>query len=204
MKQITVVKLDHVGNKVFDYSGTVLKQTENELSVEAFFVTSIGEAGPLKIYQGDRFVEYYYTDRWYNIFEVHDGETDVLKGYYCNVGYPAQITDGEVSYRDLALDLVVMPDGQQVVLDEDEFAELDLDARTAWRAPPGFGGIAVVVCSKQWAVGSGQSVVSEQSISSIKESPRRRRFPECISARFPVYIRNPQRNNSKQFKPSRL
>lgn len=133
-KKIKVFKLDHLGNEVFHYPGHVLSQESAHLVVEAFFTHQAVMAGPLKIFQGDRFVEHYYTDRWYNIFEVFDGETQVLKGWYCNIGYPAEIENGVVSYRDLALDLVVMPDGRQVVLDEDEFAELDLDADTAEKA----------------------------------------------------------------------
>ena len=41
-----------------------------------------------------------------------------------------------ISYVDLALDLWVAPDGTQTVLDEDEFAAIDLDAETR----PGEGG----------------------------------------------------------------
>ena len=85
--------------------------------------------------QGDRFIETYYTDRWYNIFEVHDREDDRLKGWYCNIAKPAVMEAGErISYVDLALDLWVAPDGTQTVLDEDEFAALALDAETRSKA----------------------------------------------------------------------
>jgi predicted RNA-binding protein associated with RNAse of E/G family len=47
---------------------------------------------------------------------------------------PAEISVGQaplqISYVDLALDLLVFPDGRQLVLDEDEFAALDLNAST--------------------------------------------------------------------------
>ena len=83
----------------------------------------------------DRFVEIYYTDRWYNIFEVHDREDDQVKGFYCNIGYPAVFEFGSrISSIDLALDLWVTPDGTQVVLDEDEFSALALDAETRRQA----------------------------------------------------------------------
>jgi protein associated with RNAse G/E len=76
--------------------------------------------------KGDRFVEYYYSDRWYNIFEIYDRDDGKVKGWYCNVGMPAVFDDEIVSYVDLALDLWVSVDGTQTVLDEDEFEELDL------------------------------------------------------------------------------
>ncbi len=50
------------------------------------------------------------------------------------MGYPAVLGAEVISYRDLALDLLVFPDGRQVVLDEDEFAALPLDARTRTQA----------------------------------------------------------------------
>lgn len=83
----------------------------------------------------DRFVEIFYTDRWYNIFEMHDRDDDRVKGWYCNVGRPAVLeADDRLSYVDLTLDLWVAPDGTQTVLDEDEFAALDLDAETRQQA----------------------------------------------------------------------
>jgi protein associated with RNAse G/E len=76
--------------------------------------------------KGDRFVEFYYSDRWYNIFEIYDRDDGEIKGWYCNVGMPAEFDDEVVSYVDLALDLWVSVDGKQTVLDEDEFGELNL------------------------------------------------------------------------------
>jgi predicted RNA-binding protein associated with RNAse of E/G family len=76
---------------------------------------------------GDRFVEYYYTDHWYNIFVIHDHEDGKVKGWYCNIGKPAVFEGGVVSYVDLALDLWVSTNGEQTVLDEDEFEALGLN-----------------------------------------------------------------------------
>jgi protein associated with RNAse G/E len=85
--------------------------------------------------RGDRFLETFYTDRWYNIFEIHDRDDDRLKGWYCNIGFPAVIeADDRISYIDLALDLWVTPDGRQSVLDEDEFSALAIDVETRSKA----------------------------------------------------------------------
>jgi predicted RNA-binding protein associated with RNAse of E/G family len=77
---------------------------------------------------GDRFVEWFFDDRWYNIFEVRAAHDDHLKGWYCNVTKPAviDVAQGRVSAIDLALDVWVDFDGSIQVLDEDEFAALDL------------------------------------------------------------------------------
>jgi predicted RNA-binding protein associated with RNAse of E/G family len=95
----------------------------------------------------DRFVEIFYTDRWYIIFEIHDRDDDRVKGWFCNVTRPAVLeADDRLSYVDLALDLWVAPDGTQMVLDEDEFAALDLDVETRHQA-----GAALVELQKLFA-----------------------------------------------------
>jgi protein associated with RNAse G/E len=76
--------------------------------------------------RGDRLVETFYSDRWYNVFAVYDRDDGALKGWYCNVTRPATITDTAVSSDDLALDVWVSPDGAVTVLDEEEFAALEL------------------------------------------------------------------------------
>ncbi len=56
--------------------------------------------------RNDLFLETFYADRWYNIFEIHDRDDGALKGWYCNIGRPATLGDAAISYVDLALDLV--------------------------------------------------------------------------------------------------
>jgi predicted RNA-binding protein associated with RNAse of E/G family len=132
---ITVIKRNFQGQETWRYNGMLTRRDGAALHLEAPFN---GEDSPFMgtvIKHGDRFVETYYTDRWYNIFEIHDRDDDALKGWYCNVGRPAVFdADNVISYVDLALDLWVAPDGTQTVLDEDEFAALNLDAETQSQA----------------------------------------------------------------------
>ena len=114
------------GEVTYEYEGYLLQQDENSITIEAFFDRDDQPFMDVILKRGDRFVEYYYDDRWYNIFAIHDRDDGELKGWYCNVGMPAIIEDGTVSYVDLALDLWVSMDGKQTVLDEDELEELDL------------------------------------------------------------------------------
>ncbi|HET6319006.1 MAG TPA: DUF402 domain-containing protein, partial [Chloroflexota bacterium] len=74
---------------------------------------------------GDVFVEFYYWVRPYNVFQVSSAD-GTLKGWYANLGLPAELEarQNELRYVDLALDLWVSPNGEHVVLDEDELAEL--------------------------------------------------------------------------------
>ena len=132
--QIQVMKLDLTGQVVWQYSGRVLWAAEHSVTLEAFFDRSDMLVGNVVLKAGDRFVETFYADRWYNLFEIHDREGGALKGWYCNIGRPAVLTAHSVSYVDLALDLWVNPDGSQAVLDEDEFRLLPLGAHDRDRA----------------------------------------------------------------------
>jgi len=89
--------------------------------------------------EGDRFLELYPYGRWFNIFEVHDRDTGELKAWYCNVTRPVNSLDGQITYDDLALDLLVFPDGKQLALDYDEFKDLGLDPEEEAAALSGFG-----------------------------------------------------------------
>jgi protein associated with RNAse G/E len=126
MSPITVIKKNLQGRETWRYTGNVLKQGDNYVLLEASFNRADTPFHGIILKRGDRFVETFYTDRWYNIFEMHDREDDQLKGWYCNIGYPAEIDHEQVSYIDLALDLLVYPDGRQLVLDEEEFMEMYL------------------------------------------------------------------------------
>jgi uncharacterized protein len=126
MSPINVIKRNLDGQEIWRYTGKVLEQKDNYILLEATFNREDTPFHGIVLKKGDRFVETFFSDRWYNIFEIYDREDKCLKGWYCNIGYPAEMDDQQVSYIDLALDLLVYPDGCQLVLDEDEFMDLPL------------------------------------------------------------------------------
>lgn len=133
--QMIVRKLDHTGCEVFAYPGQVLARSTQWVVLATSWDRPPMDLGYVVLEPGDHWLETFYTDRWYNIFEIRarDGR---LKGWYCNITRPAQITDAEVRAEDLALDLWVDSQGRATVLDEKEFAalSLSLQERTAARA----------------------------------------------------------------------
>lgn len=133
-ERVAVVKLNVSRQETWRYTGEVLRRTPNAVLLVAYFNRDDLDVNGITYRRNDRFVEVYYTDHWYNIYEIHDREDDHLKGWYCNVSHPAELSDERVAYVDLALDLFVYPDGRQRVLDEDEFAALALDDATRAQA----------------------------------------------------------------------
>ena len=125
-ERVLVLKLNPQGEEMWRYEGDVLERAPDSLTLEALFDRDDRPFMDTTLKRGDRFVETYYSARWYNIFEIYDRDDGMLKGWYCNITQPAMWIDGRVEYVDLYLDLWVSADGTQTVLDEDEFAAADL------------------------------------------------------------------------------
>lgn len=139
--RIKVQKKNPAGDVTYEYEGTLLSQDEHYIVLEALFDRADMPFMDVVFKKGDRFVEYYYMERWYNIFVVYDRDDGKLKGWYCNIGKPAVFEEGIISYIDLALDLWVSTTGQQTVLDEDEFEALTLEEELKAEALRGLDGL---------------------------------------------------------------
>lgn len=123
---ITVYKLDHDGREVWQYPARVLARGPHHVRLEAFFNRDDTDLGYAVFKRGDRFIETFYDDRWYNVFAVYDRDDGRLKGWYCNACRPAEITASAVRCDDLALDVWVTPEGATSLHDEGEFRALPL------------------------------------------------------------------------------
>jgi len=134
LTDITVLKRNLAGEVIWQYEGRVLERRATCVTLEAFFNRNDMPFMGVVLKRDDRFVETFYSDRWYNVFEIYDRDDGVFKGWYCNVGFPAVMEKDTVSYIDLALDLWVAPNGTQTVLDEDEFLGLSMDVMTRAQA----------------------------------------------------------------------
>ena len=106
---VTVVKLGPRREEQTRYSGTFLSRTATTAVVAASWTET-----------GDRFVEYYYTDRWFNVFAITSAAGQ-RKGWYCNIAEPAIIDDERIEQVDLLLDVWIDHQGGLLVLDQEEF-----------------------------------------------------------------------------------
>jgi len=134
---MTIIKNDHLGQEVWHYDGLLLERSQKGLLFEARFNRSDLEFNGMLLKEKDLFLELYLYDKYFNIYQIYDRDSGALKGWYCNVTRPIRIGDNQISYDDLALDLLVFPDGRRMVLDEDEFEELSLDEDLRDRALSG-------------------------------------------------------------------
>lgn len=148
-KNIIVYKCDHHSQPVYQYSGVVESRTEHSIVLEAYFNRDDRATHYHTFKRGDRFVEWFYDDRWYNIFRLHHRDSDALEGWYCNVTRPAEFRGDAIYADDLALDVMVYPDGRTLILDEDEFATLDIDAETRQAALKGLADLLTLVQEKE-------------------------------------------------------
>lgn len=123
---ITVYKLDENGRDVWHYAARVLERHQSSIRLEAFFDRPGVDIGPVIFEKGDRFVETFYSDRWYNVFAVYGREAGRFKGWYCNICRPAEIGRENVRCEDLALDVWVGACGEVTVLDEEAFSALEI------------------------------------------------------------------------------
>ncbi|CAG1001763.1 hypothetical protein GPROT1_03950 [Gammaproteobacteria bacterium] len=131
---ITIRKLNLHHELMWSYGGHVLERTPTTIRLEARFNRPTTDYGYAVFEHNDRFVEHFFADRWYNIFEVHSVQDDHLKGWYCNIVKPAVFSADEIAQVDLALDVWIDPDGAYRVLDQAEFDALPLDTDTRQHA----------------------------------------------------------------------
>ncbi|MGH9819938.1 MAG: DUF402 domain-containing protein, partial [Pyrinomonadaceae bacterium] len=66
--------------------------------------------------------EFYWLDKWFNVFRFHHPDGG-LRGYYCNVAMPPTFENGRLEYIDLDIDVIADRDLKHETLDLDEFEE---------------------------------------------------------------------------------
>jgi protein associated with RNAse G/E len=119
-QQITVRVLKYDGTEYRRWHASLAQQKDSLLVLDAEFECDVEHQLLGEIKRGTCTIEYYWLDRWYNIFQFlnEDGETRL---FYCNVNMPPTFADGTLSYIDLDIDILVQPDCSYQVLDLDEF-----------------------------------------------------------------------------------
>lgn len=132
---ITVVKLSVQDQVKLRYQAEVIERQPQSIIVSSTWTEPLRDLGCTRFEPGDRFTEYYYPDRWFNVQEVVNS-AGVRKGWYCDIAEPAVIDQGQIRMVDLELDVWVSVQGQPLVLDESEFETRPLSEtqrQMAWK-----------------------------------------------------------------------
>jgi protein associated with RNAse G/E len=77
------------------------------------------------IFKGTISYEFYWLDRWFNVFRFHE-PTGEFRNFYCNINTPPIFKNNVLDYIDLDIDVVVDGKGIITILDIEEFRENSL------------------------------------------------------------------------------
>lgn len=100
----------------------VLQQDAELLVLDGKFEAEVRHALLGTIVRGTMSIEYYWLDRWYNVFRFLEPDGS-LRNYYCNINIPPVFDGRALSFIDLDIDVMVAPDLSYQIIDEDEFKE---------------------------------------------------------------------------------
>lgn len=100
----------------------LIGQNENELTFVGIFDRDVEHDHLGLIRKGTFSYEYYWLDRWYNVFRFHEPDGR-FRNYYCNLTLPPTFDGNNLDYVDLDIDLLVWPDMSIEILDSAEFDE---------------------------------------------------------------------------------
>jgi protein associated with RNAse G/E len=84
------------------------------------FESEVAHAGLGSIARGTISEEFYWLDRWYNVFRFSEPDGS-FRNFYCNITMPATFENGILDYVDLDIDVIVWPGGRVDTLDQDDF-----------------------------------------------------------------------------------
>jgi uncharacterized protein len=115
-----VLKYD--GRKHRRWPARIAKAVGPLIVLDAVFDEEIEHELLGKVSSGTNSTEYYWLDRWYNVFRFSSSDR-VLQKFYCNINTPPQFDGRVLSYIDLDIDVVVEPDLTYRILDEDDFEQ---------------------------------------------------------------------------------
>ena len=118
--EVRVLKYD--GNEHRRWTGFLVERDDQLLVVDATFNEDIEHELLGKVAAGTISREYYWLDRWYNVFRFSD-PAGTFRNFYCNVNMPPSFDGHVLNYVDLDIDVLVKPDFSYQVLDLEDFEE---------------------------------------------------------------------------------
>lgn len=119
-RSVTVRALKFDGQEHRSWQARLVSSDSSLIELDAKFDEEICHSQLGTIVPGTISIEYYWLDRWYNIFRFLE-PWGQLRNYYCNVNVPPVFDGNVLSFIDLDMDILVAPDLSFRILDREEF-----------------------------------------------------------------------------------
>jgi predicted RNA-binding protein associated with RNAse of E/G family len=132
--ELILAKVDPDGAEVTRYPGVVIDVAAPApwVAVRATWANREYNLDGLKFVTGDRLHEFFSPKHCFNVFSVFSPEGE-LRGWYANVTHPSRLDTANrpmtLSWHDLYIDVIALPDGRISVRDENELAASSLAER---------------------------------------------------------------------------
>jgi hypothetical protein len=124
-RQWNVIKLRPDGTVATRYDATEIESPDGWIAVNARWMHGFIDIGSFAFEPHDVLIEYFSLRRHYNAFATFRADGRFV-AWYCNVTHPSTVTETEIFWHDLYVDVVVLADGNVLVLDEDELEDSEL------------------------------------------------------------------------------
>ena len=120
-KTFTINSRDYTGTLKKSWECELVSRTGSLLTFIGIFERTVVHSQLGTIVSGTISYEYYWDDRWYNVFKFFEPD-GAFRNFYCNINLPPVVGNGTLDYVDLDIDILVDSSGIKV-LDQDEFLE---------------------------------------------------------------------------------
>jgi protein associated with RNAse G/E len=119
--KITINSLKYDGTVRRSWQAGLVTEEKELLVAVGVFSDAVRHTDLGLIEKGTISFEYFWLDRWYNVFRFvePDGRH---RNYYCNIAMPPSFDGATLNFIDLDIDVVVWADGTREVLDREDFA----------------------------------------------------------------------------------
>ena len=117
---ITVESLNYDLTRRRSWTAELAEELDDVIVLLGEFDDEVSHPDLGVIRKGTTSKEFFFFDRWYNIFKFREPDGE-FRNYYCNIAMPPTFDEDTLRYVDLDLDVLVDREGIVTVLDRDEF-----------------------------------------------------------------------------------
>jgi len=119
-ERVTVVVRKYDGGEHRSWPADLVEQRGPLIVLTGVFEGEVEHEMMGTISHGTKSVEYYWLDRFYNVFHLTESSGH-FRSFYCNIATPPVLAGNVLTYIDLDIDVLVEPDFSYRIIDVDEF-----------------------------------------------------------------------------------